>query len=135
MNCTALPVRPMGKTRDPLEEVVRRNLVAFREKADLSQAQAADLSGVPLDNLRRYERLDSGVPATVLRQLADVYGHRVDDFYEPDPPPAKLEERPLLFLRSMPGTEIDPEVFDKVMRAIRDANAELRGKKKPRRGA
>lgn len=124
----------MSKTRDPLEEIIRRNIVRFREGADLSQAQAADLSGVPLDNLRRYERGESGVPASVLRQLADVYGHRVDDFYESDPPAAKLEDRPLLFLRSMPGTDIDPDVYERVTKAIRDANAELRSKKRPRRG-
>jgi transcriptional regulator with XRE-family HTH domain len=129
-----IPMNAMAKAHDPLEEIVRKNIIAFRDQAGLSQAEAADISGVPVYNLSRYERGESRIiPATVLRLLAEAYGHRVDDFYDPDPPPpTKLDERPAIFLRSMPGTEIDPEVYAKVMRAVRDANAELRAKKKPR---
>ena len=135
---TAIPMTSMAKTPkppDPLEEVVRRNVIAFREEAGLSQADAADVSGVPVYNLSRYERGETrNIPATVLHVLAEAYGRNVGDFYEPDPPPpAKLEERPAIFLRSRPDTAIDQEVYEKVMRAVRDANAELRAKKKPRR--
>ena len=120
----------MGKTRDPQEEVIRRNLARFRDEAELSQAQAADLSGVPLDNLRRYEKGDSGVPATVLKLLADVYGHRVDDFYAVEPPKGDRAEVPVYFLRTFPGADIDEEVYRDVAKAIEDANARQRKKRK-----
>lgn len=120
----------MGKTRDPQEETIQKNLAKFREEAELSQAQAADLSGVPLDNLRRYEKGASGVPATVLKMLADVYGHRVDDFYAIDPPKADRAEAPVFFLRTFPGAEVDAEVYRDLIKAIEDGNMRQRKKRK-----
>lgn len=129
----AVPVRTMGKTRDLQEETILNNLKRFREEVELSQAQAADLSGVPLDNLRRYEKGDSGVPATVLKQLADVYGHKVDDFYRDDPPKADRAEVPAYFLRTFPGMELDPDLHRKVLRFISEVNAEARSRKPKRK--
>lgn len=115
---------------EPLEEIVRRNLKKFREEAGLSQEQAAEVSGVPASAIVRYEsgKTDQ-VPGTALRLLAVVYGHSTDDFYEPSPPPAKLADRPVIFLRTMPGTVIDAEILGRVQDEIDRANALVRGKK------
>lgn len=122
--------RGMGKPLDPRDEIVRRNLIRFREEADLSQAQAGDLSGVPVDAIRRYETgTTATVPGTVLSELAKLYGHSVDDFFMTNPPKAKLDEAPVLFLRARPGVEVDTDLYRKIQDLIDKANADMRGKK------
>lgn len=124
----------MAKAADPRDEIVRRNLVKFREDAKLSQAQAGDLSGVPVDAIRRYETgVTATVPGTVLSELAKLYGQTVDAFFMPDPPKAKLEEAPAIFMRTRPGVEIDQDTYDQIRRIIDEANEKLRSKKKPKR--
>lgn len=120
-----------AKPPDPLDEVVRGNLKKFREEADISQAESAELAGIPIDNLRRYENGVTGtVPGTVLRQLAKVYGHAVDDFFEKSPPPARLEDRPVFFLRTRPGVEVDFETHARLQEIIDKANREVRTRRK-----
>ena len=41
---------------DPVDALVRKNLIRFREEADMSQADAAAASGVDVANIRRYEK-------------------------------------------------------------------------------
>lgn len=121
----------MAKVLDPNDEIVRKNLETFRKDAKLSQADAADLSGVALDNLRRYENgTVANVPGSVLRSLALAYGHAMDDFYLDDPPAAKLTEAPVFFLKTRPGAEIDTAIYAKVRAALDEANEKIRGKKK-----
>ena len=120
----------MAKAADPRDELVRRNMVRFREEADLSQAELGDLSGVPVDAIRRYETgVTQTVPGTVLSELARVYGRSMDDFFATNPPKVKIEEAPALFLRTRPGAKIDLDVYKKVQAMIDDANAKMRGKK------
>ena len=114
---------------DP-DEIVRINLKRFREESKLSQADASDLSGVPVDAIRRYEGgITAVVPGTVLKQLADVYGHPVDHFWESHPPPAKVEERATYFLRTMPGAVVDADVDRELRQAIERANTKIRARK------
>src|SRR5512139_2294896 len=121
----------MAKIADPHDEIVRINLKKFREEASLSQAEAAELAGVPIDNLRRYENgITSNVPGVVLYQLAKAYGHAVDDFHQLNPPPAKLEDRPVFFLRMRPGVDIDPDTISRLQDVIEKANKDLRTKRK-----
>ncbi|MGN6105448.1 MAG: helix-turn-helix domain-containing protein [Kofleriaceae bacterium] len=116
---------------DPRNLIIRENLQRFREEASMSQADAADASGVPLDNLRRYENgVTASVPHTVIATLAKVYGHAMEDFENPNPPPAKLEERPVFFLRTRPGAEIDQKTFRELQEIIDKANREARKKRK-----
>jgi transcriptional regulator with XRE-family HTH domain len=120
----------MAKSADPRDELVRRNMARFREEADLSQAQAGDLSGIPVDAIRRYETgVTATVPGTALSELARIYGRSVDDFFMTNPPKAKLDEAPVLFLRTRPGAEIDLDVYKKIQDLIEDANNKMRGKK------
>lgn len=123
----------MSKTRDPLTEVIRRNLIKFRDESGLSQADAADASGVSLDNLRRYEKGGSGVPATVLQQLATAYGHKAGDFYEENPPAAALSDRPVFFLRTMPGVEVDEAMYKDLVRIIAEKNEIARTRRTKRK--
>lgn len=121
----------MAKPADPLDEIVRGNLKKFREEAQISQAESAELSGIPIDNLRRYENGVTGtVPGTVLKQLAKVYGHSVDDFFDRSPPPARLEDRPVFFLRTRPGVEVDAETHQRLQDIIDKANREVRTRRK-----
>lgn len=121
----------MAKITDPHDEIVRINLKKFREEASLSQAEAAEMAGVPIDNLRRYENgVTSNVPGVVLFQLSKIYGHAVDDFHQLNPPPAKLDDRPVFFLRTRPGVDIDPDTLAKLHEVIDKANRELRTKRK-----
>lgn len=120
----------MTKAADTEAELVRSNLVKFREEAELSQAEAADLSGVALDNLRRYETgTTTTIPGVVLRGLALAYGHAMEDFYLEEPPPARLGEAPVFFLRTRPGVDIDQDIYDEIRVAIDNANKKVRGKK------
>lgn len=122
----------VAKRLDPVAETIRVNLVKFREEAGLSQADAANESGVPVDNLRRYERGGAGVDALVLKLLADAYGHQVDDFYMENPPPAKLDERPVFFLRTRGGIEVDEAVYRDLVEQVQAANQRLRESKRRR---
>ena len=123
--------QPMAKPQDPLDEIVRGNLKRFREEANYTQTESAELSGVNLDNLRRYESGDTAtVPGTVLQRLAQVYGHQVGDFFMPDPPPGKIEEAPAIFLRTRPGVDIDTGTMRKLQKIVDDVNRDVRSKRK-----
>lgn len=116
-----------SKSIEPLDEIVRANLKIFREEAELRQADAAELSGVPIDNLRRYELgITSTVPGTALRLLSVIYGHMVDDFFQRDPPPPRLDDRPVFFLRTHPGVEVDADLLRKLQAMVDAANNEIR---------
>jgi transcriptional regulator with XRE-family HTH domain len=116
----------MANPREPDYEIVRRNLRRFREEAEFSQAEAAEFSGVPIDNLRRYESgKTEKVPATVLAELGHIYGHRMEDFFESDPPKAKLDQRPTFALRTRPGAKVDAKVLKMLEDLIEKANRDV----------
>lgn len=96
----------------------------------MTTEQAAQTSGVPVDNLRRYESGKSGVPSDVLRKLALIYGHAMDDFFLSAPPKAKLSERPAFHLTVLPGAEVDPKRHREIQDMIDKANAEMRSRKR-----
>jgi transcriptional regulator with XRE-family HTH domain len=114
-----------------MDETVKQNLVKFREEAGLTQADAAELSGVPVDNLRRYESGGTrNVPGTVLAALAKAYGHAVDDFFLDEPPPARLEEAPTIFLRTRPNVEVPAEKMRALQEQVDRVNREIRHRRK-----
>jgi len=101
----------------------------------MSQEQASDLSGIPVANISRYERGESGVPADVLAQLAPVYGHDPGDFFKKDPPPRKVANVDMVFLKMHPDVEDLPEdavneILKPVRRAIENASTQIRDLKK-----
>src|ERR1044072_8766818 len=100
-------LQPMARTRDPMNDRIRINLKLFRQETGMSTDDAARASGIPLDNLRRYESGGSGVPSDVLFKLAEIYGHSVDDFALEHPPRANLTARPMFHLSTTPGMDVD----------------------------
>ena len=121
----------MAKPEDPEDVICRRNMVVFREAAGMSQADAADLSGIALDNLRRYESgKTSTVPGPVVAALAKAYGHTMEDFYNPNPPKAQLQNAPVFFLKTRPGAEIDEKKYAELVAVIEAANKDSRSKRK-----
>lgn len=123
--------RAMAAPPDSRDAIVRANLKRFREEAGYSQAEAAEASGVSIDNLRRYESgKTESVPFGVIASLGPIYGHSLDDFTKANPPPAKRDDLPVFFLRTRPGVDVDAELMLKVQRAIDDANREVRGRRK-----
>lgn len=123
-------MQAMARTRDVDNEVVCKNLRAFRAAAGMSQDEASSASNVSIDNLRRYESGTVTAPAAALLRLGEIYGHAMEDFFSDHPPAAKLDERPVLFLRSLPGVEVDREFLDKAHKVIAQVNAEFRERKK-----
>ncbi len=115
---------------EPVDEVIRKNLERFRAEAGLSQAQVADLSGVPMTNLSRYERGENTIPAGILPALASVFGRTPGDFYLEDPgPPPPDSELDVFFLRTRPGREVDEKVLAEVRAALRRGNDLIRKQK------
>lgn len=114
-------------------DTVIKNLKQFRITAGLTSDQVAQVTGVSVDNLRRYENGGSTVPADVLHRLAGIYGHTVDDFFEASPPPPNLSTRPQFHLRTLPGVEIDEKKYKELQDLINKANADVRPRrpKKP----
>jgi transcriptional regulator with XRE-family HTH domain len=123
----------VAKTRDPMNEIVRKNLRRFREEAKLTAEKVAAFAGISIDSLRRYEAGGSGVPYDVLAKLADIYGHSLDDFRLENPPRADLKRRPAIALMQLEGVEVDPELLAKIQKLVDEANRDTRGEKKPRK--
>ena len=122
-------LQPVARTRDPMNDLIRKNLKAFRLEADMSTDAAAQASGIPLDNLRRYETGGSGVPSDVLFKLAEIYGHDVADFAMEHPPKANLSGRPVFHLRTTPGVDVDEKEYRRLQDIIAKTNADIRSKR------
>jgi transcriptional regulator with XRE-family HTH domain len=118
------------RSRDPRSEIVIRNLRSFRAAVGMSQDDAATASGVPIDNLRRYESGTVTPPAHALLSLGEIYGHTVEHFFQSEPPQAKLEDRPMVFFRALPGVVPDAELMAKVEKVISQVNTEFRERKR-----
>ncbi len=130
-------MQAMGKVGDSddhpvrenaMEERIRRNLIKFTEQSGYSANQVADLAGVPQATLGRYIRGENSVSVEYLKPLADVFGRKVDDFYEKDPPPPPddIELQRPAFLRARPGvnlTEEDLAEFDAFLERLKSRRA------------
>lgn len=102
----------MAVRKDRTSEIIRRNLVRFREEAGYSQAIAAYQSGVPIHSIRHYEQGRNSLDAQALLKLANCYGHATDDFYMEEPPPAEESRKPVFRLVLRPDATPDPELLD-----------------------
>lgn len=70
----------MSKKASPLENLAQigQRMVLAREKAGLSQGQAAERSGLSQQNISRYEAGKIEPPAGVLLSLSKIYNVSVD---------------------------------------------------------
>lgn len=119
---------------DAIEERIRVNLNRFLDESGYSITMAADLAGIPQASLSRYIKGENAVPSDVLLPLAQVFGRKIEDFYDRAPPPApkNLEEHAPVFLRSRPGFQLTEEDLSDWNRFL-DQIKSRRDKKKPRR--
>lgn len=120
---------------DPERDLVRANLVRFRDEVELSQQEASDLSGVPVGNLTRYETGKSFPDPIVLRRLAEAYGRPLDDFFLEDPPPVDKDDLPVFYLRRRSvDVPLPREIEEHLQEEMRAANLkaieEIRKKKR-----
>ena len=66
---------------EDLKEIIAQNLVKFRKNAKLTQLELADKLKYSDKNISKWERGDSVPDVVVLKQLADLYEIKVDDFF------------------------------------------------------
>lgn len=123
----------MAKTRDPETDLIAKNMREFRDAAGLTAEDVATFCDVPIDSLRRYEAGKSGVPYRVLAKLAEVYGHKMEDFKLEKPPRADLTGRPGVALLTLPGVEVDKAALSRIQKLVEQVNAEMRAAKKSKR--
>jgi DNA-binding XRE family transcriptional regulator len=115
-----------------LDEIVRANLVRFREEAGIRQEAAAAAVGITRDGLAKMERGDRGLPKLgLLKQLANMYCRTVDDFYAPDPAPPNLDER--TFIVPLALVDVPDDVMEQARAALSSLNAILRRQPPPPR--
>lgn len=63
-----------------LNEIIAKNLIAYRKHAGLTQAELAEKINYSDKSISKWER-GEGVPdVVILKQLADFYGIKIDDF-------------------------------------------------------
>lgn len=117
----------VGKTRDPVNDIVRDNLKTFREAAGLTQEQAAALAGVPIDSLRRWEN-KGGIKVAALMNLAEVYGRQVDHFSMRKPPEVEAPMHRVALMQI--DKNVDPDIIRRIQKLIDEANGTTRDAKK-----
>lgn len=104
-------------------EQIRLNLARFREELGLKQPEAADRIGVGVDQLRKMEQGKRSVTSAMLKQLADAYGHKVDDFYMEEPPPADPTLLPAFALKTI-APAVDDDLRKKAEEFLNGVNRE-----------
>jgi transcriptional regulator with XRE-family HTH domain len=81
-------VDKLSREEEEKLRVVQRNCVRFRHEMgdNVTQQDVADLAGISVFSVSRYEG-GRGIPGRdELLQLAQVFGRTVEDFYNPNPP-------------------------------------------------
>lgn len=126
-----LPAREL-----PVEKVVARNFIQFREEAGLRQNEAADLADITFSALTKIEQGLRGMPrATTLKKFAELYARKIEHFFMQEPPPADEEElnnRPIWRVKVTPGLEADPDLDAKLQDFIKELTREQRQRMRSR---
>lgn len=66
---------------DELKNVIAKNLVYYRKKVGLTQIELAEKVCYSDKSISKWERAEAVPDVIVLKQLADFYNIRVDDFF------------------------------------------------------
>lgn len=122
-DAVAAPANTTPSAGDSDEEIIRKNLIRFREQAEHDQFSAASAAGIPYEDLRRYELGEVEPPNSALRKLSTVYGREPGDFFKVAPPPLDPNTVPELWWRGRPEvvktiSEEDKRRIDELMREI-----------------
>lgn len=67
------------------KKLIAENMVAYRKQARLTQAELADKLSYSDKAVSKWERGESVPDVLILKQLADLYGIRLDDFFSTKP--------------------------------------------------
>jgi transcriptional regulator with XRE-family HTH domain len=62
-----------------LVSIIGRRIAGIRDKAGFTQAELAERSGVQPETISRYEAGKLSVPLDRLKEIADVFGLRIQD--------------------------------------------------------
>lgn len=84
----------------------------IRKQNDYTQAQVAELLGMPTRTYQNYEREVREADSVVLCKLADIYGCTLDDLMGRTPPVAKAPELEILRLYDMLNDEGKAKLVD-----------------------
>lgn len=117
----------VASTRDPVADIVRINLRAFRDAMGLTQEQAAAISGLPIDSIRRWET-KGGIKLGALVRLAEVYKRDIGHFSMKEPPKIEVQ-KPRIALVQI-SDDVDPEIMEQIQELMLKANKETRPAKK-----
>lgn len=63
-----------------LNEIIAKNLIAYRKQMQLTQAELAEKINYSDKSISKWERAEGIPDITILKQLADFYGITVNDF-------------------------------------------------------
>ena len=64
-----------------LKEIIAKNLIKFRKKSGLTQLELAEKLKYSDKNISKWERGEAVPDVIILKQLADMYNTKVDDFF------------------------------------------------------
>ena len=113
-----------GTANVGIADPLRRNLVNFREQANLLLHEAAEATGIPLEKLRAYENGDQLVSGPHLLELARVYGRPAEQFDMPEPPPPDGKRAPAIYFRVVGSLDdMSPEDRDRLIELRRELEA------------
>lgn len=86
----------MPRRTDPaLLRIVQRNCRAFRRELgeDVTQEDVAVLAGLSVSTIGRFEQGEGQPAPQSLAKLAVALGRKMDDFFNPSPPPPDVGRR------------------------------------------
>lgn len=113
------------EARNPEDELARENLIKFRVESGLTQSQAAEMAGLAVNTIASYESGRRGLPKmSTTKRLMDIFGRRLGDIYEVNPPPINLAAVKPYSLRILPHVEVPADITARLRAAIDEANQE-----------
>ncbi len=108
-------------------EMARLNLLRFRRELGFSAAVVAERAQIPLDTYRQLERGTRRLTNTsLLMDVAGALGHRLDDFFDRDPPPHEVDRLALIGLKVLPGASLDADLWEQ----LRELAVTIEGKQR-----
>jgi transcriptional regulator with XRE-family HTH domain len=75
------------------DRMIGVQLRVHRQEADLTQAELAERTGLPVSRISAYERGRKGVPLPELEAIAAALGHQIEDYRDMDGPIGRWARR------------------------------------------
>jgi transcriptional regulator with XRE-family HTH domain len=104
--------------------VIAKNLMRFRKERKLTAREAAGLSGRRLDTLRGWEHAKRAIDATDLYEFAKLYGRKMEDFYQENPPPPMPHVFGVFILERVESAWVDEKLWKETKAFVDRKNAE-----------